>query len=73
MQSVTDIRFGSDPDLIGLHAFSKPVYFGLHPEWAKNPAKHYIFTLDYKLVKSSESTGEVSDERMASLQKSLGV
>ena len=49
MDNVTVIRFGSneEPDLIGLHAFSKPIFFGLHPKWNFDPDNHYIFTVDF--------------------------
>ena len=55
MENVTEIKFGSssDPDLVGLHAFSRPIFFGLHPMWNSGPDKHFIFMVDYTQVKIS--------------------
>ena len=53
MQEVRDIRFGSEIDLIGLHAYSDLIFFGLHPNFVQNAEKQFLITLDPKVVKSS--------------------
>lgn len=53
MQEVRDIRFGSEIDLIGLHAYSDLIFCGLHPNFVQNAEKQFLITLDLKVVKSS--------------------
>jgi len=51
MENVRRISFGAEPNFLDLHAFSRVIYCGLHPSWAKDESKHFLLTLDYKDVK----------------------
>ena len=43
--------------MIGLHAYSALLFFGLHPHYATNVEKHFMFTLDVKPIKPGADVG----------------
>ena len=56
------VTFAPGPDILGLNAFSKPEYFGLHPNFAVADNRKLLMVVDYELVKQEDATGNVSEE-----------
>ena len=73
MAGTREIEFAYKCDFLGLHAYSQPTFFGLHPRFATNEAKHFLITLDLKHVKTSQATGVVQAEKICQLCESLGI
>ena len=61
MVAIKYILFNPSPDFLGIPHLTKPIFFGLHPDYAFG--NEWMLTLDFQVVPRHEATGEVSEEQ----------
>ena len=70
MFNIKFIQFDSEPDFFGMAERANPIFFALHPKYSQG--RKFLLTLDYRAVLSEEAVGQVPQERMSELARSLG-
>ena len=73
MTEIKYIKFEPSPDFHGMPLFAKPLFFGLHPNYASGEQWKWVITLDYQAVKKQEATGEISPQQTEEILSDLSV